>query len=144
MRDDFQAALDKNRELRANQAQTEQDLAVEEPSCSTTASLPMSENKMRSTGGMQSTMMMSNISMNKSEMNSSRKGGQPSPRGSPRMSKKQKEEEMKRAEEEALKVAEEAQKQLEQEQDDIEIDETTGLQLYKNELENQLTFMQKL
>lgn len=91
MRDDFQAALDKNRELRANQAQTEQDLAVEEPSCSTTASLPMSENKMRSTGGMQSTMMMSNISMNKSEMNSSRKGGQPSPRGSPRMSKKQKE-----------------------------------------------------
>jgi hypothetical protein len=60
------------------------------------------------------------------------------------MSKKQKEEEMKRAEEEALRAAEEAQKHLDQEQDDIEIDETTGLQLYKNELENQLTFMQKL
>ena len=51
---------------------------------------------------------------------------------------------MKRAEEEALRAAEEAQKNLDQEQDDIEIDETTGLQLYKNELENQLTFMQKL
>lgn len=89
-------------------------------------------------------MMMSNISMNKSEMNSSRKGGQPSPRGSPRLSKKQKEEEAKKAEEDALRAAEEAQKQMEQDQDDIEIDETTGLQLYKNELENQLTFMQKL
>lgn len=68
---------------------------------------------MRSTGGMQSTMMMSNISMNKSELNSSRRGGQPSPRGSPRLNKKQQMEEQKKAEEEALKAAEEAQKQME-------------------------------
>jgi hypothetical protein len=86
---------------------------VSEPECSTTASLPMNENRMRSTGGMQSTMMMSNISMNKSELNSSRRGGQPSPRGSPRLNKKQQMEEQKKAEEEALKAAEEAQKQME-------------------------------
>jgi hypothetical protein len=55
-------------------------------------------------------MMMSNISMNKSELNSSRRGGQPSPRGSPRLNKKQQMEEQKKAEEEALKAAEEAQK----------------------------------
>lgn len=60
------------------------------------------------------------------------------------MSKKQKEEEAKKAEEEARQAAEEAQRMMEQDQDDIEIDETTGLQVQKNELENELTFMQKL
>ena len=48
-----------------------------------------------------------------------------------------------RQDEEAIQAAEEAISGGGQE-DEIEIDEQTGMQLYQNELEEKLTFMQKL
>jgi len=46
--------------------------------------------------------------------------------------------------EDAIQAAEEAIVGGEQDGEDIEIDEQTGMQLYQNELEDRLTFMQKL
>jgi hypothetical protein len=50
----------------------------------------------------------------------------------------------KKQDEGAIQAAEEAIEGGAQDEDDIEIDEQTGMQLYQNELEDKLTFMQKL
>mmetsp|Transcript_22921 Transcript_22921/g.35281 ORF Transcript_22921/g.35281 Transcript_22921/m.35281 type:complete len:172 (+) Transcript_22921:5043-5558(+) len=48
------------------------------------------------------------------------------------------------AEDAAIKAAEEAQQRIMLEMDDLQFDDETGQQVYKNELESRLSFMQKL
>ena len=65
-------------------------------------------------------------------------------RGSPRTERGKGKGGKKKQDEDAIQAAEEAIVGGEQDGEDIETDEQTGMQLYQNELEDRLTFMQKL
>jgi hypothetical protein len=93
------------------------------------------EKTMRSSGGLGSTMMSGG---------QSDKSNSPRDRKSPRLNRSMTRalaDDLKKKTEQAIRDAEEAQKLLE---DDTELEFENGLQIYKNELESKLTFMQKL
>lgn len=134
--------------MKAHQKKREQDLRVKEPKIITKAEPPQPEreSRLRSTG-MQSTMMMSQVSPRSSgtASRSGSMGSVGSRKNSPRAErgKTKAAASKQKQDEDAIQAAEEAINGGDQD-DEIEIDENTGMQLYQNELEEKLTFMQKL
>ena len=135
---EFQGALDKYQSFRENQLKTTQDLTVTQPNIVTSAPPPF-EKTMRSTGGMNMNgTVVSGMGGNQSENSKS-----PRDRNSPRTTMRPSQaDELKRKTEQDNKEAEEAKQFIEGDMAELEFE--NGLQIYKNELESKLTFMQKL
>ena len=146
---EFLQACDGFDRLKQGQRKREADLRIKEPKIITQAAPPQADtqSRLRSSAGMQSTMMMSNISPRSGDSGSnSMVNSSTSQRISPRLLRAQGKAAAakKQQEGDAVQGGEEAVENAEDAADEIDIDDQTGMQLYKNELENQLTFMEKL
>lgn len=118
--EEFHNALAKYAAFRENESKTEEELQITEPSISTTASLPQSDTRMRSSAGLNSTM----ISQNSPKSGTSSLRGQG---GSPRNRSFQRNQTMKVDEGQNETETAAAAALDEDLLDDIEIDENTGL-----------------